>query len=66
MYIVSPQQQWLHEHASILHYTYTVCLVRLKPCLLNIFHFFTIGNCKRKHQIALCGELVLDEAMGLS
>jgi hypothetical protein len=24
------------------------------------------GNCKRKHCIALCGELVLEEAMNLS
>jgi hypothetical protein len=25
--IAFPRQQWLHERASMLHYTYTACLV---------------------------------------
>jgi len=32
IYIVFPLQQWLHEHASILHFTYIASLVRPKPC----------------------------------
>jgi len=26
--ITFPQQQWLHEHASVLRYTYIVCVVK--------------------------------------
>jgi hypothetical protein len=25
--IVFPQQQWLHEHTSVLRYTYFACLI---------------------------------------
>jgi hypothetical protein len=25
--IAFPRQQWLHEHVSLLHYTYIVCLL---------------------------------------
>ena len=27
VFVVFPQQQWLHERASMLRYTHTVCLV---------------------------------------
>jgi hypothetical protein len=33
IFIVFPLQQWLHERASLLCYTYTVCLVYLFACL---------------------------------
>ena len=26
--IAFPLQQWMHEHPSMLHYTYTACLVK--------------------------------------
>ena len=37
--IFSPQQQWLHERASLLHYTYIVCLSRR-------FHVVDLRNVK--------------------
>jgi hypothetical protein len=34
--IAFPQQQWLHERASMLHYTYIACLVNgILPLLMN-------------------------------
>jgi hypothetical protein len=30
--IAFPQQQWLHEHASVLRYTYCACLVYFYFC----------------------------------
>ena len=30
--IASPQQQWLHECASLLHYIYIACLVHIQSC----------------------------------
>jgi len=34
--IALPQQQWLHEHASSLRYTYIACLV-LYECTFDLF-----------------------------
>ena len=32
IFIAFPLQQWLHEHASVLCYTYIACLSCLFPC----------------------------------
>jgi len=32
-------QQWLHEHASVLHYTYNVCLVAMYVNITTNVHF---------------------------
>jgi len=44
--IAFPLQQWLHERASVLRYTYTVCLV---------FHdsFFTQVHISNEHSVLL-------------
>jgi hypothetical protein len=46
MFIAFPQQQWLHEHASVLRYMYFVCLVILTH--LNIRTEFEVGITKKK------------------
>ena len=33
--IAFPQQQWLHEGISMLHYTYLACLVKFIPVFLH-------------------------------
>ena len=40
--IILPQQQWLRERASVLHYTYIACLVMLSShlCLDIASHSF--------------------------
>jgi hypothetical protein len=35
--IAIPQQQWLHERASMLHYTYTACIVAFQN-MVDGFH----------------------------
>jgi hypothetical protein len=34
-----PLQQWLHEHASVLHYTYITCIVYWKDAL-EVYRIF--------------------------
>jgi hypothetical protein len=34
--IAFPQQQWLHKHASVLHYTYIACFVMVKQCYFPV------------------------------
>ena len=39
--IAFPLQQWLHERASMLRYTYAACLVKLqitKPFIVQLMH----------------------------
>ena len=36
MFIAFPLQQWLHERAPVLRYTYIACLVCLFVCFLVI------------------------------
>jgi hypothetical protein len=40
MFIAFPQQQWFRERASMLHYTYIVCIV--KDLIERIFVVFAI------------------------
>jgi hypothetical protein len=35
--IVSPQQQWLQERASLLRYTYIACLVYISSQCFSVF-----------------------------
>jgi len=44
--IAFPLQQWLHEHASMLRYNYTACLVK-NNCVLvrNLIHKRLVGFC---------------------
>jgi hypothetical protein len=55
-----PLQQWLHEHASMLCYTYIAFLVMLCPCLLTglpstVFHFMFLWKlCMLWHSVSCC------------
>ena len=41
MLIAFPLQQWLHERASVSHYTYIACLnFRFSPCIIIVNHFY--------------------------
>ena len=55
--IAFPQQQWLHERASLLHYAYVACLVN---ALLNVCQVALYGDLLlRSTFILLCNELFL-------
>jgi hypothetical protein len=43
VHIAFPQQQWLHERASILRYTHVACLVYVKRrCQISLPHYVFI------------------------
>jgi len=42
--IAFPLQQWLHEHASVLRYTYIACLVTFGKPLPSFHHEISAYN----------------------
>jgi hypothetical protein len=49
--IAFPLQQWFHEPATILRYTYTACPDILSPRLSS--HTFTLGNTSFSHSFCI-------------
>jgi len=40
-----PQQQWLHDRASFLHFTFIASLnFRFSPCVVTVSHFYYPTN----------------------
>jgi hypothetical protein len=54
---VFPQQQWLHERASILRYTYIVCLVGIEAQIFLLLQSGTSCICKYNSVLSSKGQM---------